>query len=57
MRGVSDNWRSFFHGNRIPAKRVLKETQYRPLSYYAQKINVTVRTLRTDLRNLEQYEV
>lgn len=32
-----------------------EETQYRPLSYYAQKMKVTVRTLRTDLKNLEQY--
>ncbi len=31
-----------------------EETRYRPLSFYAQKMNVTVRTLRTDLKKLEQ---
>lgn len=34
---------------------LLEETQYRPLHYYAQKMNVTVRTLRTNLKNLECY--
>lgn len=36
-------------------QHLLEEKQYRPLSFYAQKINVTVRTLRTDLKNIEEY--
>lgn len=34
---------------------LLEETKYKPVSYFAGKMNVTVRTLRNDLKNIEYF--
>ena len=34
---------------------LLEETKYKPVSYVAGKMNVTVRTLRNDLKNIEYF--
>lgn len=40
---------------RVFLQYLLEEIEYKPLSYYAKKMNVTVRTLRSDLKGIEYY--